>query len=114
MQGAEWDLSTVPVSKELVYLVKKFDCYDTQQLGQLRNMLNHIGSVANSEHVEIESGSGMSQQMENYLRIVLKLHQILSLVNVDFSDILGRAGDHLEALLRDLSDKGGLDYCQRE
>lgn len=56
----------------------------------------------------------LTPEVLEYLQITLKLHQVLALLDVDFSKAKTAPADHLKDLAARLKVKGGLDYVPRE
>jgi hypothetical protein len=71
-----------------------------------------------------EGDISCTKEVQNYLAIVLKLHQVslsstnylqvLSLLYVDFSKLVKDKKQHADDILQSLANKGGLDYVPRE
>ena len=71
-----------------------------------------------------EGDISCTKEVQNYLAIVLKLHQVsylrtnylqvLSLIDVDFSKLVKDKKQHADDILQSLTNKGGLDYVPRE
>ncbi len=104
-------LDCVPISADLIKHVKRLDGFSESEIGSLRYLV--LDLAKKEAKIDAAALKDLSKEQEFYLQILLKIHQVLALLDVDWSKA-GSTEVHLKEILESLKKHGGLDYLPRE
>lgn len=93
-----WNSNKIPVYKELISLVRTLDGFSAKELEQLKAILEVAGTTASGQKVQFGT-EPLDAKTESFLKNTLKIHQVLSLLDVDFSNAVSDKKAHLASLL---------------
>lgn len=100
------------------------DGFNTEQLTELKMLLTQVAKKMNPQFSFKTKTSFEDPVFRKFMETTLKIHQILALVDVDFSNVFPLNGTitqrnaalngHYYDIVEQLSMCNGLNYCPRE
>ena len=104
-------LDSIPISADLIKHIKTLDGFSGNEVGTLKWLVNDL--VKKEANLDLVTIKELESEQEFYLQILLKIHQVLALLDIDWTKA-GATEDHSKEILASLKKHGGLDYLPRE